>query len=100
MILLFKEFSARWRRNALAFAFIFALLFAAIRGFGMLGPATVRPLIPFGFVLMMLLPFIFLTTDGRRQIGLTKSNAMLPYLAGILFGIAGASVCFGLGVLL
>jgi uncharacterized protein len=99
MVLIFKEPWKRRHANALALGFIFAILFAAIRGFGMLGSQTARPLIPLGFVIMMVLPFIFLTAEGRRQIGLRKSNARLTYVVAVLYGIVAASLCFLLGVL-
>ena len=100
MVLIFKESWKRWRANALAIGFIFAILFAAIRGFGMLGSQAARPLIPLGFVIMMVLPFIFLTAEGRRQIGLRKSKMLFTYVVAVLYGVGAASLCFLLGVLL
>jgi membrane protease YdiL (CAAX protease family) len=100
MVLIFKEFWKRRRANALAIGVIFAILFAAIRGFGMLGPQAARPLIPLGFVIMMILPFIFLAAEGRRQIGLRKSNARFAYVVAVLYGVGAASLCFALGVFL
>ena len=100
MELLFKEFWKKRHANALAIGFTFAILFAVIRGFGMLGPLAARPLIPLGFVIMMVLPFIFLTSAGRRQIGLTKSNSPLAYATAILYGVLAATLCFGLGIVL
>ena len=99
MVLIFKESWKKRRANGLAIGFVFAILFAAVRGFGMLGPQAARPLIPLGFVIMMVLPFIFLTAEGRRQIGLRKSNARITYAAALLYGVAAASLCFLLGVL-
>lgn len=92
-----------WRRvvdNALEVAVFFSIIFAAIRGLGMLGPSSYRPLIPMGFVLMMALPFIFLNKDGRRKIGFTQSKSVSYYRVGILYGMVAASVCFGIGLLL
>ena len=100
MVLLFKDTWKRWQTNAVGFAFFFAIIFAAIRGIGMLGPQSVRPLIPMGFVMMMILPFIFLSAEGRRQIGLTKNKASSTYIAAILYGVAASSLCFVLGILL
>lgn len=100
MVLLVKEFWKRRRANALAIGLIFAMLFAVMRGFGMLGTQAARPLIPLGFVIMMLLPFIFLTVEGRRQIGLRKSNARFTYVVAVVYGVGAASLCFLLGVLL
>jgi uncharacterized protein len=92
-----------WRRvtpDALQVAVVFSIVFAAIRGFGMLGPPSYRPLIPVGFLLMMALPFIFLSKDGRRQMGLSQSTKARYYGIGVLYGIVAASVCFGIGILL
>ena len=100
MVLLFKDTWKRWQTNAVGFAFLFAIIFAAIRGVGMLGPQAVRQLIPMGFVMMMILPFVFLRAEGRRQIGLTKSKTSSAYITAILFGVAAASLCFVLGILL
>jgi uncharacterized protein len=100
MVLIFKESWKKRHANALAIGFVFSVLFAAIRGFGMLGSQGARPLIPLGFVIMMLLPFVFLTAEGRRQIGLRKSNAGFNYVVAILYGVGAASLCFLLGILL
>ncbi len=100
MVLLFKDSWKRWRVNAVGFAIFFAIFFAAIRGVGMLGPQSVRPLIPMGFVMMMILPFIFLRAEGRRQIGLIRSKMSSTYIAAIFYGVAAASLCFVLSILL
>src|SRR5688572_4150090 len=100
MVLIFKDSWKRRGANALVIGFIFVILFAAIRGFGMLGSQAARPLIPLGFVIMMILPFIFLTAEGRRQIGLRKSNTRSTYVVAVLYGVGAASLCFVLGVLL
>jgi len=100
MVLLFKDTWKRWRTNAVGFAVFFAIFFAAVRGVGMLGPQSVRPLIPLGFVMMMILPFNFLRADGRRQIGLIKSKTPSTYIAAIFYGATAASLCFVLGILL
>lgn len=99
MVVSFKERWKSWQTNTLGFAFFFVLFFGAIRGVGMLGPQFLRPLIPLGFVIMMILPFIFLTKDGRRQIGLTKTKKAFSYIAAALYGVGAASFCFFLGVL-
>ena len=48
------------------FAVVLALLFAAGRAFGVLGPANLRGLLPLGFVLMALIPWLLLDAEGRR----------------------------------
>jgi len=87
-------------RNTLVVSVVFSIIFSAIRGLGMLGPSSYRPLIPLGFLLMMALPFIFLNKDGRKQIGFVQSKKVSYYGLGILFGIVAASICFGIGLLL
>lgn len=100
MVLLLKDTWKKRRVNALVIGFTFAILFAAIRGFGMLGPQAARPLIPLGFVMMMVLPFVFLTPEGRRNIGLKKSNSLWSYMTAVLFGVGAATFCFLLGIML
>lgn len=100
MVLLFKDTWKRWQTNAVPFALFFAVVFAAFRGIGMLGPQPLRPLIPVGFILMMILPFVFLLSAGRQQIGLTKAQNPLIYLTGVLYGVGAASLCFVAGIVL
>lgn len=100
MVVILKDYWKRYGVSAISVALGFAILFAAIRGVGMLGSQLFRPLIPLGFVMMMVLPFIFLRKEGRRQIGLTKSLALRNYVTAIVYGAIAASVCFVLGVLL
>ena len=98
MVLLFKDTWKKWQTNAVGFAFFFAIIFAVIRGAGMLGHQSARPLIPLGFVMMMILPFVFLRVEGRRQIGLTSTKTPVNYITAILYGVGAASLCFVLGV--
>jgi membrane protease YdiL (CAAX protease family) len=100
MVLLFKDTWKRWQTNAVGLAFFFAIVFAGVRGIGMLGPQAVRPIIPLGFVMMMTLPFVFLRSEGRRQIGLTKTKTPFTYITAVLYGVCAASLCFVLGVLI
>ena len=76
------------------------LLFAAIRAIGTIGPVAYRFILPVGFILMALMPFIFLNKDGRRRVGLVKSNSRKHYLTGIAAGAVLALLCYGLGLLL
>lgn len=79
---------------------IAGLLFAAIRAIGTIGPQAYRFVLPLGFIIMMLMPFIFLNKEGRRKAGLVKSNDAKYYLIAIATGAVLALVCFGLGWLL
>ena len=79
---------------------IAGLLFAAIRAIGIIGPPAYRFVLPLGFIVMMLMPFIFLNKEGRRKTGLVKSNYAKYYLIAIAAGASLALVCYGLGWLL
>lgn len=76
----------------------FALVLAAMRAVGMLGPAHLRWLLPLGFVLMMLAPWVVLNREGRRQIGLARPASAWTYLPAVLIGALAAALCFGLGM--
>jgi membrane protease YdiL (CAAX protease family) len=76
-----------------------AVAFAAMRVAGMLGPASLRWMVPLGFVLMTLTPWALLDAEGRRAIGLcgVRSRWLIP---GLLLGAAAAVACGALGHLL
>jgi membrane protease YdiL (CAAX protease family) len=98
--LLFRNLFQSFGTNGLLVAMLFALLFATMRGIGMLGELVYRPLLPASFVLMALLPFIFLTKDGRDAIGMVKPTSPKYYLLALLYGTLAASMCFATGYLL
>ena len=79
---------------------IAGLLFAAIRAIGIIGTPAYRFVLPLGFFIMMLMPFIFLNNEGRRKTGFVKSNYAKYYLIAIAAGASLALVCYGLGWLL
>ncbi len=79
---------------------IAGLIFAAVRAIGSIGPSEYRFILPLGFVLMALMPFIFLEREGRRRTGLVKSKTGKYYVLGIIAGAALALLCYGLGLLL
>ncbi|MGZ8559380.1 MAG: CPBP family intramembrane glutamic endopeptidase [Chitinophagaceae bacterium] len=92
-----------WLRNKvtlLMIGIIAGVLFAAMRAIGTIGPQAYRFILPLGFIIMMLMPFIFLNKEGRRRVGLIKSGAAKYYLIAIVAGSALALVCFGSGLLL
>lgn len=76
------------------------LAFAAMRGYGMLGPLLARPLLPLSFTLMMLVPFLFLNRVDRFNIGLRKCNSYTPYLMAFVIGSAAAFLCYRIGIIL
>ncbi len=67
---------------------------------GALGPPNLRLLLPLGFVLMAISPWILLTRDGRREIGLKNPVRPSIYLRSCLFGAAAALACFFIGLAL
>lgn len=77
-----------------------AVVFALMRAVGMLGPSQFRWMLPLGFVLMAITPWLLLTRDGRKQIGLTAPRSTRFYVPSILLGAAAAFICFLLGVAL
>lgn len=77
-----------------------AVLFAAMRGAGMLGPVTLRWMLPASFVTIALLPWLLLTPDGRRAIGLCRPPSWLMLAPAMLAGAGAALACGGLGLLL
>lgn len=76
------------------------ILFAVMRGYGMLGSPMLRPLLPISFMLMTVIPFILLKKESRSVIGLKKGNSNKNYLIWIVSGASAALLCFGLGVLM
>lgn len=81
-------------------AALLAMLFAAARGIGVLGPSNLRWLLPLGFVLMALLPWLLLDAAGRRRIGFAKPVSTRIYLVALTAGALAALVCFAIGLAL
>ena len=79
---------------------MFAVVFAIMRGTAMLFQDGLAFLLPLSFVLMTLLPFVFLTGHGRRKAGFSRPEHYSFYLTAIIWGIALAVCCYGLGTLL
>lgn len=77
-----------------------AAALAAMRAMGMLGPASLRALLPLGFVLMAIAPWVLLTPEGRRQIGLRKASAKRIYPQAVVLGALAAVACGALGLAL
>jgi membrane protease YdiL (CAAX protease family) len=81
-------------------AIVFAGVFAGVRVIGTLGPASLRWVLPLGFVLMTILPFVLLRAPARRDMGLKLAGNARAYGVGILAGAAAAFTCFALGTAL
>jgi membrane protease YdiL (CAAX protease family) len=85
-----------WRRIPIApwqISLLVLAVLAAARYYAVLGPPQARILFLRHILVMWALPFIFLTAQGRRQIGLRKqgnsaSALALSALAGALCGLA------------
>jgi membrane protease YdiL (CAAX protease family) len=88
---------APWSRIRIApwiFSLLLLALLAAMRFYAVFGPPRARILFLIHFLAMWALPFIVLTAQGRREIGLRKQGNSLSALA--LSALAGA--CAGLAV--
>jgi membrane protease YdiL (CAAX protease family) len=87
-------------QRALVLILGLAVLFAGMRFVGMLGPATARWMLPLGFVLMTAAPWMLLSREGRRQIGLRPPSSFSQYPSAVLGGVTAALACFALGTML
>ena len=81
------------------FAIALAVAFAAMRVVGVLGPGTLRWLLPLGFVLMALTPYLLLDAPGRRDIGLTRPAGRpgVTIAIAIMAGAGAGLACFAVG---
>jgi membrane protease YdiL (CAAX protease family) len=82
-----RIFGAPWTVSLLVLAIL-----AAVRYFAVLGPPWARILFLVHCLVMWALPFVFLTSQGRREMGLvrrgnTRSNLALSALAGAACGL-------------
>jgi uncharacterized protein len=76
------------------------VVFAAMRVVGVLGPGGLRWLLPLGFTLMALTPYLLLDAPRRRELGLRLPTTARAYPVAIVAGIASALACFTLGYVL
>ena len=76
---------------------LLAIAFSAMRAVGALGPLNLRWLLPLSFCLMAILPWILLTADGRKKIGLKKPEKNSSYFLAIACGALASAACFLLG---
>ena len=86
--------------SSLIFITVLVIGFSVMRATGALGPSSLRWLMPLSFCLMAILPWVLLTHEGRRQIGLQKPESFSFYLLAIIAGAGAALFCFALGYLL
>jgi membrane protease YdiL (CAAX protease family) len=74
-----------------------AVAFAAMRAAGVLGPRGLRFLLPLGFTLMALAPFLLLDAAARREAGLRWAATPRSWLVAAVAGSAASLACFALG---
>lgn len=86
--------------RALALVLLVALGFAAMRAGGMLGPPSLRWLLPAGFTVMALMPWLLMNAEGRRQIGLRRPVRASAYLPAVGLGVIASVACFAAGAML
>lgn len=93
-----------WRRIGIAPLPLIVGLFlvlGAIRAFGYFGPDGFSgPPIMISFMIMWLLPVLFLSGHGRYQIGYARKVSGKWLLASLLAGAGCSLVCYALGILL
>ena len=90
----------RWLPLPWAFALAVGWLLAGMRVVGILGPVQWRWLLPLGFVVMAVLPWLLMTAPGRRSIGLRHATHWRFYALALGAGCAAALVCGLLGLAL
>jgi membrane protease YdiL (CAAX protease family) len=81
-------------------ALLFTIASVATRAVAMLGPGNLRALFMLMLIAMMTLPWLVLSSPGRRQIGIKRPSGPFFWLAGLAVGVIGAATCFAIGVLL
>ena len=71
-----------------------------MRALGTIGPSNLRWMLPLGFCVMTVLPWLLLTSAGRRQIGLKLPGNSTSYLTGLVVGMLAATICLAIGLIL
>lgn len=79
---------------------VLVLVSTAARAVAMFGPVSWRALFMVMCVGMIALPWIVLSREGRRQIGLCRPHRMAWLPLGLLSGACAASACYLLGMAL
>lgn len=96
--------SEPWRRlfpTPLILVLALWALLTALRAYGSLGSELFESQpVTLSFVLMLLVPMLFLSQHGRLQIGLGQPLSFKRICAGMLVGGSLAALCFGLSLLL
>ena len=95
--------SSHWRRwlpLPWAVALAVGLVLAGMRVVGVLGGVQWRWLLPLGFVVMAVLPWLLMSAQGRRNIGLRHASDRRFYAVALAAGCAAALGCGLLGLAL
>jgi membrane protease YdiL (CAAX protease family) len=79
---------------------VFVVASSAGRAAASFGPASWRALFVLVFVTMAALPWIVLSREGRRQIGLQRPRSALWPLLGLVLGALAATFCYLFGAAL
>ena len=85
---------------ALALVLMLAAAFAAMRAGGVLGPPSLRWLLPVSFTVMALMPWLLMNAEGRRQIGLSRPDRAGAWLPAMAQGALASLACFAIGMAL
>jgi uncharacterized protein len=89
-----------WRKLCSNHLLLVGLIFASLsffRVYGYFGPEFNGKLVMGGFLLMWFVPWVFLTGEGRRAIGLSLPQGLSWLFLAPLVGAVLALVCYGLG---
>lgn len=84
----------RWLPLPWAFVLGVGLVLAGMRVVGVLFPTQWCWLLPSGFVVMAVLPWLLMTTLGRRSIGLRHATNRRFYVPACLFSPIGEEIFF------
>lgn len=100
----FSPIRSFWRpllsKQALGLSIFLCPLVAATRGIGILGPPEYRWVLPLGFTVLIILPWLFLNREGRRWMGL-RTPATWPWMGiSFLLGIGASLLIHLLGIAL
>jgi membrane protease YdiL (CAAX protease family) len=82
----------------LGIAIVLSTILIGTRATGMLGPASLRWMLPLGFTIMAILPWLLLSAEGRRQIGLKLPEKVSYFLVAGIAGVLAPMACFSLGL--
>ncbi len=87
-----RIFQHAWLLNLVLF-----LILAAIRCWGLFGPAGVRMLVMLSFLLMWFLPFIFYSNSGRNAAGLKRIQHTRWLFGGMFIAALASLMIFLIG---